>query len=103
MMDHFAIVGKTTGLVRHQATPLGTPNRLTQVGLAGFDKRAVWVLWRIEWNDMIALLDAGDSFANFNDYAAALVTKDGGENAFGVITGQRKRVGMADACCLELD
>jgi hypothetical protein len=46
---------------------------------------------------VIARLQAGDAFANFDHDTAAFMTQHGREHPFRIVTGERKRIGMADA------
>jgi len=46
---------------------------------------------------MIARLQAGHALTHFNHDTAAFVAKHRRENAFRIVTGQRKRIGMAHA------
>ncbi|MNL56377.1 hypothetical protein D3C87_1798680 [compost metagenome] len=52
---------------------------------------------------MIALLDRGHAGADVDDDTSAFMTEDRREETFGVRTGQREIVGVADAGRLDLD
>src|SRR4029079_14241941 len=54
-------------------------------------------LGRIQRNDMVAWLDAGDAGTDFLDDTAAFVTEDYREHAFGVGAGQCEGVGVTNA------
>ena len=60
-------------------------------------------LRRVKRDDVIAWLDAGDTFADFQNDARALVAKNGREKALWVSARPRKFVGVTDTCRLDLD
>ena len=52
---------------------------------------------------MVAGGNAGHAFATFDHDACALVPQHGGENAFRVVTAERKSIGVADASVGDAD
>jgi hypothetical protein len=52
---------------------------------------------------MVARLDRGDAFADFDDDASAFMAEDDGEETFRVIAGEGECVGVADAGIGDLD
>ena len=97
MVNRLAVIGETGGAVRHQTFPLGGAYRLAEVSFTGFTEFALAALCGIQRDNVIARLQAGDAFANFDHDTAAFVTQHGREYAFRIVTGQRKRIGMTDA------
>src|SRR5690606_31011957 len=97
VVDGFAVVGEARGAVGHQALALGFAHGTAQVGLAGFAEFALAAFGGVERNHMVARLDAGDAFADFDDDAGAFMTKHGGEHAFRVVAAQGKGIGVAHA------
>ena len=59
--------------------------------------------WRIERDDVIALLYTFHAWPNINNYAGALVPQNGRKDAFRVSARKREFVCMAYACRLDLN
>ena len=60
-------------------------------------------LGRVERDDVVALLHAGDARADVDDDAGAFVAEDGREEPFGIGARAGELVGVADAGGLDLD
>src|SRR5690606_31982889 len=97
VVNGLPVIRETRGAVGHEAFTLGSTNRHTQVGFAGFAEQALATLGGVQRDDMVAGLDAGYPLANLYNNARAFVTQHGGENTFGIVTRQRESVGMAHA------
>src|SRR5262249_44701489 len=58
---------------------------------------------RVEWNDVIALLQGRDARPDIDHDARAFMAQDGRKQAFRIGTGQGEFIGVADAGRLHLD
>jgi hypothetical protein len=63
----------------------------------------VSALRRVEEDDVVALLHAGDAAPDVDDHAGPLVAEDDGKEALGIGSGEGELVGVADAGGAELD
>src|ERR1700737_788451 len=102
-MDALALEREAAGAVRHHALALRHPDLLAEIGLAAEAVLALAAFRRVEGDDVIALLEAGDAGTDVDDDAGALMTEDGGKQPLGIGAGERVLVGVADARRLELD
>jgi len=103
VVDRLAAERKARGAVGHQALALRGADRGAQVGLARQAGRALPAFRRIQRNDVIALLHAGDAAADIDHDARALMAEDCRKQPFGVGARQRELIGVADAGGLDLD
>src|SRR5690606_33537165 len=104
VQDRIAIErGEARGAIRHQPLALSRADRGAEIGLARQAGRTDPALRRIERDDVIALLDAGDAGADIDNDTRALVPEDRREQTLGVRTRKRELVRMADAGGLDLD
>ena len=103
VVDRLALVGEAARAVRHQPLALRGADRGAEIGLAAEAGFALAAFRRVERDDVIAGLHAGDARSNLPDDARAFMAKDGGEDALAVEPVQRIGVGMTDACGLDLD
>ena len=71
--DLLAFVREPRRPIGHNAGPLGRADRLTQIGLARLDVRAVWVFGHVERDNVIAGFDRSHTLADFFDDAAAFM------------------------------
>jgi hypothetical protein len=69
-------IEKARGAVGHQALALGGADRGAEIGLARQAGRALPAFRRVQRNDVIALLHAGDAAADVDHDAGALMTEN---------------------------
>src|SRR5690606_22437601 len=98
-----AVQREPAGAVRHQALALRGADRRAKVRLARQAGGALPAFRRVERDDVVALLEAGDTRPDIDDDARALVAEDRREDAFRIGARQRELVGVADAGRLHLD
>ncbi len=103
VIDWLTVVGETGGAVRHQAFALGGAHGLTEVGFAGFTELTLAALRSVQRDHVVAGLKAGHAFTHFHHHAAPFVPQHRREHPFRILTGQGKRIGMADARMGDLD
>ena len=103
VVDGFAAQAEPAGAVGHQALALGDANGLAQVGLAAQAIFALAALGRVQRDDVIAGLQAGDAVAHLDHHAGAFMAEDGGEDPFRVVARQGESVGMANSRRLDFD
>ena len=89
--------------VRHHALTLRGPDRGAEICLARQAGRTLAAFRRVKRNDVVALLQRRDARTNVHYDAGAFVAENGREDAFGIGTGKREFIRMADAGCLDLD
>ena len=94
---------KARGAVGHQALALRGADRGAEIGLARQAGRALPAFRRVQRNDVIALLDAGDALADVDHDARAFMAEDRRKQSFRIGAGQCEFVGVADAGGLDLD
>src|SRR5690606_35770932 len=76
MEDRLALVAEPAGAVGHHPLALGGADRGAQVGLAGEAAFALAAFGRVERDDVIARLHAGDPGAGLAHDSGALVAED---------------------------
>ena len=97
MQDGLTILVEPAGAVGHQTAPLGFPDLLAEVGLAGFAEFALATFWRVERDHMVTHRHAGDALADGFDNPAPFMAQNDREQAFGVFARQSESIGMANA------
>ncbi len=97
MVNHFAVLTKAGGAIRHQPLPLGGPNRLTQIGFTGETELALAALRGIQRNHMITHGHTVYPRANLHHHTRTLVPQNGRKYAFGIRSTQSIGIRMADA------
>jgi hypothetical protein len=100
--QRLAAEAEAAGAVGHQALPLRGADRLAEVGLLRQAVLALAAFRRVQRNDVVARLDAGDPGADLDDDAGALVAEDRREDALRIVAGEREGIGVADAGGLDL-
>ncbi len=95
--------GETAGSVRHHTLTLGSPDRLTEIRLAGCAVLALTAFRRIERNDMVGFLQRSHAGTRIDHHAGAFVAENRRKQALRIRPGTRELVGMADAGRLDLD
>ncbi len=86
MVDLLPLALEPNSSVRHHALPLRGSNLTTQVGLPTLTEFTFLTLGSVEWDDMIADLNVGDSFTDGFDNTPSFVTEDGGENSLTILS-----------------
>ncbi len=79
--------------------PLRDANRLAKVGLAGRTEIALAAFGCVQRDDVIAYGNRRYTVADLFDDGAAFVAKYGWKYAFGVVTRERKSIGVANSGC----
>lgn len=79
VMDGLAADRETRGAVGHQALALGGTDRGAEIGLARQAGRALPAFRRVQGNDVVTLLDAGDALADVDHDARAFMAENGGK------------------------
>ena len=97
MINGLAVIGETGGAVRHKTFTLRGAHGLAEVSFAGFAELTLAALCGVERDHMVAGLQAGDAFTHFHHHTAPFVAEHRREYAFRIVTGQGKRIGMANA------
>ncbi|MBA7651456.1 hypothetical protein ES703_59275 [subsurface metagenome] len=103
VMDGLAADREARGAVGHHALALRRADRGAEVGLARQARRALPAFRRVERNDVVAFLDAGDALADIDNDAGAFMAEDCRKQAFGISAGEGELVGVTDAGRLDLD
>ena len=87
VMNGLAADREAGGAVGHQALALRGADRGAEIGLARQAGRALPAFRRIQRNDVIALLDAGDALADVDHDARAFMAEDRRKQSFGIGAG----------------
>ncbi len=103
MEDGLALVAEAASAVGHHALALRRADRGAEVGLAGEARLTLAAFGRVQRDDVVARLHAGDARPDLAHHARALVAEDRGEDAFAVEPVERVGVGVADAGRHDLD
>ena len=103
VMNGLAAEREARGAVGHQALALRGADRGAEIGLARQAGRALPAFRRVQRNDVVALLDAGDALADVDHDARAFMAEDRRKQAFRIGAGQCEFIGVADAGGLDLD
>ncbi len=103
VVERLAVEGEARRAVGHDALALGGADRGAQIGLARQAGGALPAFRRIERDDVVALLDAGDARPDIDHDAGAFMAENGGKEPFRIGAGQGEFVGVADAGRLDLD
>ena len=104
MQDRIAIEGREPRCaVWHQALTLRRADLLAQVRLGVQAILAFTAFGRVERNNVIAGLQGGDPFPDFQNDSSAFVAQDRGKQSFRISARQGEFIGVADACGLHLD
>src|SRR5437660_12932489 len=97
MEDRLALVAEAAGAVGHHAFALGSADRGAKVGLAAEARLTLPAFGRVQRDNMVARLHAGDPRTDLAHDASSFVAEDRREDAFAVEAVQRVGVGVADA------
>ncbi len=100
--DRLALVGEPARTVGHQALALCGAYGGAQVGLPRQAAFALTAFRRVERNDMVARLNAGDPGPDLQNDPGAFMAQDGGEHPLRVEAVQGVGVRMTDAGGLDL-
>ncbi|KAH3663725.1 hypothetical protein OGAPHI_005127 [Ogataea philodendri] len=90
-----ALASESRSTVWHHTLTLGCSDLSTQIGFSRLAELALFTLWGVKTDDMVANLDAGDTFTNGLDNSGTLVAKNNRELTFRI--GSRKSVGIGVA------
>src|SRR5260221_7244534 len=103
MVDRLALVREAAGTVGHHALALGRADRGAEVGLAAEARLTLAAFGRVQRDDVVARLDAGDARPDLAHDARTLMAEDRREQPFAVEPVERVGIGMADAGRHDLD
>jgi len=92
-----AVPRKAAAAIGHQPPALRRANRLAEVRLARAAELALSALRSVQGNHMVTDGHRADARPDRLDDAAPLVTEDAREDAFGIGSGEREGIGVADA------
>ena len=95
MIELIASYRKATGAVWHHALSLGRSYGTTEIGLARQTKFALATLGRVQGDHVIARLNRSHAVAHSQYDSGTLVSHDGREESFGILSGQRKGIRVA--------
>ena len=97
MVELFTAERESAGAVGHHALALGDADGLAQIGLARQAVLALAAFGRIQWDDVIALLDGLDACADIDNDASTFVAENGWKRTLRIVAGERERIGVAYA------
>ena len=96
VQNGFAAHREARGAVRHDAFSLREPDGAAKIGPSRQAKLTLAALGNIQRNHMIAGLNAGHAGADFQHRGAAFMAHDRRKQSFGVFSGKRVGIGVAD-------
>src|ERR1700733_10635637 len=94
---------EATGTVRHHALALRGTDGGAQIGLARQAALALAAFGRVERDNVVALLDRGDPWADVDNDSGAFMAQDRRKQSFGVPARARELIRMAYPGRLEFD
>ena len=103
VIERLAVVAEAARAVGHHALALGRAHGHAQIGLAALAEQTLAAFGGVKRDHVIARLHAGHAFTHFHDDPGALVAEHDGEEAFGVVAGEREGIGMTNAGMRDLD
>ena len=97
VIERLAIIGKPSSAIGHNAFALGLTDRYAKVGLARLAEQAFAAFGGVQRDNVVARLEAGDTFTDLHDDASTFMAQNHRKQAFRVITRQGEGIGMAYA------
>src|SRR6185503_3376329 len=103
VVEHLLADREAAGTVRHHSLALRRADRRAEIGLARQARLALPAFRCVERDDVIALLERRDAWADVDHYAGAFVSEDHREQPLRISARAGEFIRMADAGCAYLD